>query len=79
MLAPQNRSPVFPDGYPWRMRIRLFLIRAFNDVGMMVDGDVVHGREAVPVIKNMLSSPSTSYLHIHNAKPGCYAARVDRA
>lgn len=64
---------------PQSLRIRLLSIRAFNDVGMMVDADVVHGREAVPVIKNMLSSPSTSYLHIHNAKPGCYAARVDRA
>jgi hypothetical protein len=29
-------------------------------------------------IEGMFANPSVAYLHLHNAKPGCYAARVDR-
>jgi hypothetical protein len=27
----------------------------------------------------MLADPHVAYLHAHYAKPGCYAARIDRA
>ena len=27
----------------------------------------------------MLEPAEIAYLHLHNAKPGCFAARVDRA
>jgi hypothetical protein len=27
----------------------------------------------------MLGSSQVEYLHVHNARPGCFAARVDRA
>jgi hypothetical protein len=45
---------------------------------MMVDADVVEGEQLESLIEHMLASDLTAYLHIHNAKPGCYAARVDR-
>ena len=28
---------------------------------------------------HVLEAPDVAYLHVHNAKRGCYAARVDRA
>jgi hypothetical protein len=65
--------------FPESLRIRLLSLRAFGEDGLMVDADVVHGREAEPAIRKMLENKSISYLHIHNAKPGCYAARVERA
>ena len=64
---------------PESLRIRLLSIRAFDDHGMMVDADVARGAEADEIIRQMLAKETVSYLHIHNAKPGCYAARVDRA
>jgi len=63
---------------PEQLRIRLLSIRAFDADGMMVDADVVHGNESEPVIRRLLDDQRVEYLHIHNAKPGCYAARVDR-
>ncbi len=63
---------------PDQLRIRLLSIRAFDANGMMVDADVVHGNACVPVLEKLLEQPRIDYLHIHNAKPGCYAARVDR-
>jgi len=63
---------------PEQLRIRLLSIRAFDVNGMMFDADVVPGEEAEAAIKGMLENRRVDYLHIHNAKRGCYAARVDR-
>jgi hypothetical protein len=63
---------------PEVLRSRLLSVRAFDEQGMMIDADVVDGREVEPVIERMLANSAISYLHLHNAKPGCYAARVDR-
>lgn len=67
-----------PDEVPDQLRRRLLSIRAFDAEGSMIDADVVEGREIERPIEAMLANPKTSYLHVHNAKRGCYAARVDR-
>lgn len=70
--------PPITNRIPEQLTIRLLSIRAFDADGMMVDADVVHGEESEPVIRRLLDDPRVDFLHIHNAKPGCYAARVDR-
>ena len=70
--------PPIVNKIPEQLRIRLLSIRAFDADGMMVEADVVPGQESEPVIRRLLKDPKVDYLHIHNAKPGCYAARVDR-
>ena len=57
---------------------RLLSVRAFSHGGMMLDADVMQGRGLAPAIERMLNMPHVDYLHVHNAKPGCFAARVDR-
>jgi len=64
---------------PDSLRIRLLSIRAFDKDGMMVDADVTQGQEAAAVFERMLAAPEVAYLQVHNAKRGCYAARVERA
>lgn len=64
---------------PEVMRQRLLSLRAFSADGSMVDADVVEGREAEPLIERLLSDPAVAYIHAHYARPGCYAARIDRA
>lgn len=64
---------------PESLQIRLLSLRAFDKVGMLIDADVVQGREIAPAINRMLDRDTIVYLHVHNAKPGCFAARVDRA
>jgi hypothetical protein len=58
---------------------RLLSVRAFDASGMMVDADVVAGVVAARVIEHQFANPAVAYLHLHNAKPGCYAAQVARA
>lgn len=61
------------------LRTRLLSVRAFNKAGMLQDADVVDGSAVESVIERLLARNAVEYLHIHNAKPGCFAARVDRA
>jgi hypothetical protein len=67
------------DEIPEVLATRLLSVRAFDRAGMMVDADVVQGSGLAPAISRMLDKSAVDYLHVHNAKPGCFAARVDRA
>jgi hypothetical protein len=67
------------DEVPESMRLRLLSLRAFDAKGMMLDADVIEGREIETVVARMFADPNVAYIHVHNAKRGCYAARIDRA
>ena len=54
-------------------------LRGFSADGMMVEADVVDGSEAEPVIERIFGNDGVAYIHAHYARPGCYAARIDRA
>ena len=64
---------------PEVMRRRLLSLRGFSADGMMVEADVVDGSEAEPVIERIFGNDGVAYIHAHYARPGCYAARIDRA
>mgnify|MGYP000929592019 CR=1 FL=1 len=64
---------------PEVMRGRLLSLRAFGADGMMLDADVVNGREIEAVIERLFANPEVGYIHVHNAKRGCYSGRIDRA
>jgi hypothetical protein len=68
-----------PNEIPEVLRLRLLSLRAFDRAGLMLDADVVAGAEVAPVIRRLLGHPQVDFLHLHNAKPGCYAARAVRA
>lgn len=67
------------NAVPEVMRIRLLSLRAFDAHGLIVDADVVEGVALEPAIARLLSDPQAAYLHVHNAKRGCYSGRIDRA
>jgi hypothetical protein len=67
------------DQVPAVMRVRLLSLRAYDAEGMMLDADVVEGEKIEPLISKMFANPDVSYIHVHNAKRGCYSGRIDRA
>ena len=67
------------DQVPEQLRLRLLSVRAFDGKGMMVGADVVDGKEIEGAIERLLRDEHAEYLHVHYAKPGCYAARIERA
>lgn len=64
---------------PAMFRQRLLSVRAFDNEGMMIDADVVEGEHLESMIDDMFANESAKYLHIHNARLGCYAALVERS
>jgi uncharacterized protein DUF1203 len=67
------------DTVPDVLASRLLAIRAFDAQHMMIDAEVCDGSQAADMFERFLANPQTSYLQVHNAKRGCYAARVERA
>jgi hypothetical protein len=74
-----DRARPAPREVPDVLRRRLLSIRAFDTAGMLVEADVCEGVALEPVVGRMLARTNAEYLHVHFAKPGCYAARIDRA
>lgn len=73
-----RREAVFDNEVPPVLGGRLLSVRAFNAEGMMVDADCADGSELEPLIERLFDNAEAAYLHVHNAKRGCFAARVDR-
>jgi hypothetical protein len=63
---------------PEQLRIRTLVVRAFDNLGMMIGWELVDGKDLESAIERLLANPQSAYLHIHYAAPGCYAARVER-
>jgi hypothetical protein len=66
------------DEIPAALRIRTISLRAFDAAHMMVDAELVDGRQLEPAIARMFADPQVGYLHAHYAQRGCYAARIER-
>lgn len=67
-----------PNEIPLMFRHRLLSVRAYDEAALMVAADVVQGEVLEATIKRLLGDSRVSYLHVHNAKPGCFNCRVDR-
>lgn len=58
---------------------RLISLRGFDDAHMMIHADVVQGSDLATAITKAFEDQNIAYIHLHNAKPGCFAATVTRA
>jgi hypothetical protein len=67
-----------PGEVPAMLRSRLLSVRAFDDAGMLVDAEVVDGRQVEEAVARLFDAKEAAYLHVHFARPGCSAARVER-
>ena len=63
---------------PEVMRIRPLSLRAFDANHMMVDAELADGNEIEATIERFFADPNVAYIHVHNAKRGCYSGRIDR-
>jgi hypothetical protein len=64
---------------PEQQRRRLLSVRAYDDTDHIVDAEVTPGAELESLIDRFFEKRQVRYLHVHYARYGCYACRVDRA
>jgi hypothetical protein len=74
-----ERSFEAVDQVPDQLRRRLLALRAFDEAGMLINSEVVEGRDVERVIDELFADDHARYLHVHFARAGCYAAKIERA
>ncbi len=67
------------DEIPEMLTIRLLAVRSFDSEHMLVAADVIEGKDLADGVDRMLANKDAAYVHIHLARPGCYAARAIRS
>jgi hypothetical protein len=67
------------DEIPEVLRRRLLSVRAFDKDAMMMDADVIEGTRLRDWITATFDNLAVDFIDVHNAKPGCFAARARRA
>ena len=66
------------DEIPDQLQVRLISLRAYDRNDMMVDADVVDGKDLKPLVERFLANKEVAYLHAHFARRGCFAAKIER-
>jgi len=59
---------------PEQLRKRTLAVRGFDGNAMMTGWELIEGVKLEEAIERQFANPRTSYLHVHFAAPGCYAA-----
>ena len=57
---------------------RQISLRAYDADDFIVDAEVCEGAQVGAEIERLLADPRVGYLHLHNAKRGCYSCLVRR-
>lgn len=68
-----------PGAIPAAIALRQLSVRAYDAQGWMHAAEVCQGTELDAAIARLFADARIAYLQVHNAKPGCYACRVERA
>jgi hypothetical protein len=63
---------------PLQLRKRTLALRGYDADGMLRTAEIVEGRELEAGIAGLFADPQVAYIHVHFAKPGCYAALIER-
>ncbi|MBN9529901.1 MAG: DUF1203 domain-containing protein [Alphaproteobacteria bacterium] len=89
MVISREMIPSYDSGSSMRARIptnrsrsrresMILSLRAFDVAGMLLDADIIEGRDVDALIERLFANRAVKYIHAHNAKQGCYAGRIDR-
>ena len=60
------------------VRRRLISVRAYDAEDMMIGADVCDGPSVAAEIEHQFSNEQVRYIHLHNAKRGCFSCLVKR-
>jgi len=67
-----------PGVIPPYVTRRWMSARAYDADDMMIAADVCDGSDVRGVIERFIADPAVAFVHLHNAKRGCFSCRVER-
>lgn len=74
MVQARPERDVLPDV----LFSRVISVRMFDADHVMIDADIVDGRDLTERIPVCFQNQAVPYIHLHRAKPGCFAAHVTK-
>jgi hypothetical protein len=75
----QTRRVLAPGLVPDSVTRRVISVRAYDLEDMMLTADVSEGTRVAGVLKRLFTDPAVAYIHLHNAKQGCFSCLARRA
>jgi hypothetical protein len=66
------------DRVPDQLSRRLLSVRAYDGTHMLTGTEVIDGSRLEETVDALFVDGRAEYIHVHNARPGCFAARIDR-
>lgn len=67
------------DKVPPVLRSRLLSLRGYDRDDLIIEAEVVEGTKLETELAKFFDNADVAYIHIHYARRGCFACRVDRA
>lgn len=77
--AGARRAVLEPGVLPPYVTRRWMSVRAYDADDMMTAAEVCDGADVRGAIERLLADEAVAFLHLHNAKRGCFSCRVERA
>jgi Protein of unknown function (DUF1203) len=74
-----NTATLKINEIPLMLNHRLLSLRGYDKNGIMKAASVIEGKNVSNEIFKIFENNEVGYIHIHNAKPGCYNCLVERA
>lgn len=68
-----------PGVIPEYVSSRVISVRAYDAAHLMTAATICAGGDTASTILSMFGSDEVAYIHLHNAKPGCFSCAVNRA
>jgi hypothetical protein len=75
--VPQAR--LAPGVVPACVSRRLMSLRAYDAASLMVGAEVAEGAAVAERLAALFADPGVAYVHLHNARPGCFSCAATRA
>lgn len=73
-----RRAVLPPELVPPYVAKRLISLRAYDDEHMMIDASVQDGTDVAATLVRLFAAPAVAYVHLHNARHGCFFCVADR-
>jgi len=73
-----RRAVLEPGEIPPYVTRRFMSVRAYDAGDMMIAADACDGADVRDVIERLMGDDAVSFIHLHNAKRGCFSCRVER-
>jgi hypothetical protein len=76
--ASARRAVLAPGVIPPCVACRLMSVRAYDVDDMMVTAEVCEGADVAALLERLMADEAVAFIHLHNAKRGCFSCRVER-